>query len=509
MNTEIQNYRPDWLRFLAFALSVCFLIVASTPADAQEEGTASQIIITKSDAKIHVGELPAFELHLYGFDEVGNAVDLTSKSFKVLHNGEEISEGDVHVGGPLEEGTSTLFFVDVPQGVAAQIPAVQEALRQFASDPHTLEAFDNLAIYRVGEFAAKEIVPMTNSHATVQDSLIEPFAPNKDATALLDSVGRLFLENLNNLQIPPEAVVHVVVVGDGSDLISSQYDREAILEKVAEKGIQIHTIALDNPDLTNMQKEQGREFLAQLAEATNGLAIVQPSAFGDLLPLWERIAAFRNRTVLKYTLADVTEGTYKVEVILQQNPEIKTETDVGVPTPPLSPRVVINLPQGDRNLKVPDLDGPLMLSFSAIVTWPDGNWRDIVKAELIVDGETAEELDANGLDYFEIGIDKFRFGDNELEIDLEDGDGGRGKSPVIVLKIEQGDQDIPDPLKPIAPPEPPEETGIWQQFQDSAVPLASGFVVGSWLILLLIGIVFALYQLARSQRSDEPQQSDE
>jgi hypothetical protein len=457
-------------------LAGLLIILKGAPILAQS--TPSQIVITGTDAS----SAPVIQLHLLAIDSQGHPVEVNPDSLIVNHDGATV--GGVSVGSPYEGGTFVLFVLDVPDGVAANIPAIQEAIQQYAAEPTMREQVDAVAIYLVGELAAAQLIEPTGFHNTVRNAFATPLTPQSGATALVDSLMGL-LNNVDNLKPRPDMVAHLVVISDGTDVVSSQFEAADVPRRAAELGIPIHTVHLENQNLQGDQRQEGRDYMSQIAAGTFGLSSVLGVA-DDLRPIWDQIAQFRNQSTIQYTLDDLAGGDYAVEVSLADNPAIVTSATVTVP--PGAPSILLDVPPESRQLTLVNLDQPVTLSMATAVSWLDGVDREIQKAQLLVNGIIVQDIDAGNLNQFEAQINNFSYGPNQVQIAVVDDQGSRAISPEVVFTIVQGETTvIPEAIEPSGTLE-----RIWARV--SGLALAVG---GCFLLIVAIVLLIGLTILAR------------
>jgi hypothetical protein len=165
-----------------------------------------------------------------------------------------------------------------------------------------------------------------------------------------------------------------------------------------------------------------------------------------------------------------------VEVSLLHEPEVTAETTVTVAG--TTPSVSLNIPAESRQLSLPNLDEPVVLGFSATVTWLDGSQRTVESAELLVNGETAGTVDPATLSGFESEIANLAYGANTVQIEIVDEQGLEARSPAVTLTIQEGPQEIPEELAPSTP---------WGQY-------AIYCLVGLLVVALIVGIVLFILE---------------
>jgi hypothetical protein len=172
---------------------------------------------------------------------------------------------------------------------------------------------------------------------------------------------------------------------------------------------------------------------AELADSANVQAV------------WQRITAFRDHTLVQYTVENLSAGEQQVTVSLRDEPTVQVETSVTVSA--AAPSVVINIPPESRELSLPDLETPVQLSFSAAVSWLDGVQRNLTNAELLVNGTAVQNIDVNRLDRFTAQISNFTYGQNTVQVAVTDEQGQQATSPPVTLTVLEGETSVPDEIQ--------------------------------------------------------------
>ncbi|MDX1616339.1 MAG: FHA domain-containing protein [Candidatus Promineifilaceae bacterium] len=417
-----------------FALVLLLVAVLST----QAQGQPTRIIVTGAEGS----SAPTIELTVYGVDGSGQAVDLSNTAFEVTHDGEAVEE--VTVARQDEIGTLTVFVLDLPQGVADQIEAVQQAVISFAVEPTMKEQIDKVAIFQVGELGPEQVLAPEGFYNSVRNAFATPLTAQTGNTALIDSLMNV-LNNLPAIQEDPRTVVHLVVFSDGTDTVSTQFSAPDVPRLAAELNVPIHTAWLNNPRVT-ASKEAGRQYMEQLAAGTGGLT-TSFTIGEELQPIWQRIASFRSQSVVQYTLSDLAGGEYAVELSLANNPAISDGAIVTVP--PGAPSVTLNIPPASRQLSVANIGEPVELSLATDVAWLDGVDRDITRAQLLVNGVVVQDIPPEDLERFGVTIANFLEGANRIQVAVVDSEGSRAVSPVVELTVSQGDTQVPEEIQPL------------------------------------------------------------
>lgn len=466
MHQTIQE-RPSFL----FLLLVLFLSISLTGTRvlAQESQPAPpHLHITDTNT----ASPPSIELQAYGIASDGTALPLSANSLIIEHGGQTVTP---EVAGSTSVGTLTVFLIDIPPGVSDQIPAIQDAILQFAAEPTMREGVDYVAIYKVGESDPTQLLAPTNFHNSVRNLFASALTPETGATALIDSTMSL-LDQMDGLKPTPAMAASLVIMSDGTDAVSTQFKDIDVAPRAALLGIPVHTIWLTNTELPPVGQEIGQNYLSSVSAGSRGLAARMENA-GELPPIWQRIASFRDQTRLRYVVENMGGGETTVVLSLADNPDVRAETTVTVSGS--IPSIVINLPPESRLLTLPNLDDPVKLRFTTAVSWLDGVERSVSAAQLIVNSQVIQDIPINDLPSFEAEINNLIFGDNSVQVAILDDQGIPVTSPPIILTVQEGSREIPPEL---------------------ATGSSLGSIFRTFLILLLIvAVVGGLVFLARRQ----------
>ncbi len=183
-----------WLRMFAVVIALLSLAGFATTLlgqeqDPEEEPEEVQVLdplpklyITGSD----VTNPPNIILHVYGRDLEGKAIDFASEPLTISHDGTTIIPD---IAGSNPSGTFTVFLIDIPTGVEAQLPAIQDAIKQFASAGSGMqEQIDTVAVFQVGETEANQLLAPDSFYNSVHNFFADDLTPETGSTALIDSV---------------------------------------------------------------------------------------------------------------------------------------------------------------------------------------------------------------------------------------------------------------------------------------------------------------------------------
>ena len=423
-----------WGQLSTLILLLTIVLLTGTAVLAQDTAPdVAQLFITGSD----VSSLPSVELHIYGRDAQGNPFDLAQETLTILQNGNPV--GPIEYQGTHAAGTFTVFLIDIPPGVVDELPQLQDAIESYAAAGNMTEQVDSVAVYQVGATEAEQLLEPTGFYNSVRNLFAKPLTPETGATALIDSSTSLLAE-LEALKPSPDMATSLVLVTDGTDVVSTRFEEDDMVNRALELGVPIHTIWLDNENIST--PGFGQDFLAGVAAQTGGIA-VQLDNTADLPLIWNRITSFRDQARIRYTVTELEAGSFPVTVSLAADPVVSAETTVEIPNN--LPSVVINLPTESRTLSLPNLDEAVRLQFETAVTWLDGVEREITAAQLKVNDVTYDVL-VEDVSNFQADITSLTYGNNSVEMVIMDDQGIQATSPIVVLTVNEGRRDIPDEL---------------------------------------------------------------
>ncbi len=427
----MRTIKSGWLRLVLLLTMVLLTGTAVLAQDATP--SVAQLFITGSD----VSSLPSVELRLYGRDAQGNPLDFSQETLTILQNGNPV--GPIEYQGVHTAGTFTVFLIDIPSGVVDELPPLQSAIENYVSAGNMTEQVDSVAVYQVGDAEATQLLEPTGFYNSVRNLFATPLDPETGATALIDSATSLLAE-LEALKPNPDMATSLVLVTDGTDVVSTRFEEDDLVNQALQLGVPVHTIWLDNEDIST--PSVGQDFLARVAAQTGGIA-VQLDNTADLPLIWNRIGGFRDQARIRYTVTMLEAGNFPVTVSLANNPGVSTETTIDIPNN--LPSVVINLPTESRTLSLPNLEESVRLQFDTAVTWLDGVEREITAAQLKVNDVTYD-VPLEDVNNFQADITSLTYGNNSVEMIIMDDQGIRANSPIVVLTVNEGRQDIPDEL---------------------------------------------------------------
>ncbi len=418
---------------------------------------------------VDVSRLPRIQLRVLGKNADGSPIDFAAQPVVVHHGSEQINT--VAIEGTEDVGSLTVFLVDTPAGVEAQLPAIQAALSEYAGADFMREQVDFVAIYDVGVLTAQQILEPTPFYNTITNFLVDPLPVVNGPTALVDSIGGL-LNSIEVLKPDPALAASIVVVSDGTDVVSSQFSELEILERAAELGIPLHTILVDNAALATL--DEGGRFMNQLAAASGGIATrLSDGNTGDI---WRRVSQFRSQTLLGYELTAPEAGeAVPIALSLADNPAVQAGVSIAIS--PAAGLLTLAVPADSRTLTVPNLDSPIRLRLPGTVAWVDGEERTLSALQLWSNGVPIADIDPGDLAEIDGSFNNFRLGGNQVWLTAVDSTGREMASPILTLTAVQGENLVVPEL--LAPPGLPWMT--WLLACLAGAVLAA--VLGGWYFL--------------------------
>ncbi len=427
-----------------FILAVALLLITAVfqtatlhaqDGDGDEPNTTSKKLFITGSA---TNSLPGIALQAYGVDENGGSIPLSPAALQAHHNGLPAAVDAVTAQ---EVGTLTIFLVDVPPGVADQIPAIQNAILQYASPENMKEQVDYIAIYKVGETGAIELLSPDPFHNSVRNLFADPLQPETGVTALNDSSIDL-LNQVESLKPQADMVTSLVIISDGTDATSTS-KVEDVSALAANLSIPLHTLWLDNADLSDASKLLGQNILHEWAMDSGGFSFELNDMTG-LAAVWDRIAEFRNQSRVTYITDLLTAGEANAELALAEDGDVGDKTAVFIPS--TAPILAITLPAEERTLTLPSVEKPTSLHFNSTLSWVDGETRAIEAAHLVVNG-VSQPIATDSVSSFNADVENLFFGQNRVHIAILDELGTSATSPEIMLTVNEGDKAIPESMQ--------------------------------------------------------------
>ncbi|MEM7118575.1 MAG: FHA domain-containing protein [Chloroflexota bacterium] len=419
----------------SWLLILLSLLVSVTVVSGQSQEPSPKLVITDTNTE----SLPSVEMRLYAIDELGTSIDLSGNAVTIDHGG---APATPIVAGTDPVGTFTLFLVDFPAGLEDQLPAIEQAITQFASPPTMTEQLDSVAIYQVGEASAVPLMQPEGFYNSIINLFSTGIIPATGATALIDSTVAL-LDQIGGLKRDPAMYASIVLISDGTDIVSTQFQQDDLIQIAADLGIPIHTIWAQNPNISSGNQEQGKSNMLTIASGTRGVG-VELDKTSDASLIWDRIASFRNQTRLRYTAESLSGGPATVTVSLSSNPAAQDQTTVTVPDN--VPSVTLNIAPESRRITLPSVEDPVSLTLGGSVSWLDGVEREITAVQLKVN-ETFLDVPIDSIASFEVEIPDLIFGDNSFQLIVLDEQEIRAQSAPVVIVVDEGDEVIPAELQ--------------------------------------------------------------
>lgn len=453
-------------------LWVVVIILALLLGVMSQTGMAQTALSRLQITGIDANSLPNVDVTLYGQDANGVPINPVGQQIDIKHNGITVPADKIRVTGNRLVGTFTIFLLDLATGMEDQLPALRQLVEGYASVPYMVEETDYIALYRTDQLTAIDILSPTNYH----NSVLNRFQPTLNAdvqsgpTALGDSLGDL-LNRVESLRPYPGMVTSIVVLSDGTDIVSKNYpfDKLELLGNLAtQKGVTINSIWLPN----TLTTEKGKENMRALA-ALGGGGYMEISNTTQHTNLWQHISSFRNHHVISYEIPELKSGKTTIEVTFPNTPgSPKAQSEITLPDSLSS--LVLEIPENDRTLVLSNPENATMLNIKSKLTWLDGQQRVLKSANIYVNQVFVASFDPNQLGDFTVAL-PLKEGDNLIQLTVSDIDDTEAKSSPIILKVQKGDKDnIPAILRP---------NGGWTTY----------LLIG----LLLLGILGVLFVLSK------------
>lgn len=469
-----------WSQLIALAVAIFVLVGFVTsvygqepepdPEETEEAEQVEEIELPKMPQLYITGNdvtnPPTIVLNVYGRDAEGRAIDFSTENIRLTSNGVNVVPS---VADKIPIGTFTLFLIDIPTGVEEQLPAIQEAIKQFASPGSGMqEQIDYVAIYQVGESEAAQLLPPANFYNSVQNFFVDDLTPETDATALIDSIASA-LDQIETLKPDPEMFASVVVMSDGTDVVSTLNEPADIISRTTQLNMPIHTIWVDSTDLTFDGQQQGQAFLQEIADNSYGVATTLDNSEG-LAEIWQYIAGFRERARIRYVIDELAGGSFDVQLSLASDPTVTASMLVEMPEN--QPQVSLMIPTGGDTITLPTLEEPVPVRLGANVSWLDGFERELASVRVLVNGQDVGEVPIEDIDDFTFDLTNLKYGENTIELLVEDSQGLIATNPPAIMTVLEGDEEIPSELRP--------------------GPAWGSIILDIFLILVVIGVIVGI-----------------
>lgn len=385
-----------------------------------------------------VDNLPKVTLQLYAIDRAGSRAELRNLPLTVTHGNEVVQ--NVSVNNEVDVGTYTIILVDTAAGVQELIPAMKEAIAIFVENGYMQEPTDQLAIFQVGASKAEPLLEPTQFLNSVRNFLVDDLPVELGSTALYDSVNDL-LDNIDAAKPDPAMATSIVVFSDGTDAVSTSIDRDALIAKAAESDVQIHTVLLENPFLSDSQIQVGGLFLKELSFGTNGIST--GLNLEGIEALWRSISSFHFHTIVEYEPNILQAETVPILVSFADFPEIEVGTLIDVPGG--SMLIDIPIPLDQNELIISDVTEPLELLIPVEVSWL-GNQSEGVTSVQIWQGDQLLadpiDLEQQARYFIPITLDGLSYGTTEIYATASDTRGRRGESAAYTFIVSPGEETV-------------------------------------------------------------------
>ena len=437
MNTLIQSIKKYSLTLFAIVL----LLTSSAVWGQDSEPLNLEL------TGIDTSTLPIISVRLVGSQTNGQRIDTDRTPLEIQHGAETINQADFVSIDSEDVGTLTLVLLDTPGGVAAELPAIQEAVQIFAGSEQgsfMTERKDTIGIYAVDFADPKVLLEPTFFRNSVINWLAEEPPVQDGATALYDSLDSL-LDQANGLKPRSEMVAAIVVFTDGTDAVSSRTDQVSVIQKAVDLNVPVHTVHLNNFLIAN--PSEGQTFLQNLSSRTGGF-YTELNQEG-VNQMWATASSFSEQIVVRYRPTEPVPGNVPIAVRIKDFPNIEAFTSAQFPADQL--KVEFGLEEYFQTAVVPDLNQPVNISIPVEVSWLDGRERAVSTAQVLRNGEFIAEIPVSedGLNTADITLTGLQYGPSEIILAVMDENGNRGNSSPLTLNVAPGeDLLIPESISP-------------------------------------------------------------
>jgi len=430
-----------------FLLSACFLAAVLTmlakPASAQK--IQEQVLITKVDPSA----FPTVQVLAILRDRRGKPIPTGNLQNLVMvekmFDYEEIVSDDLHgfTLNSISTGAEVLFVIDVVGDLskpgASQDSYLVEMQNVIQSFINSMGSEDKAGLLVVTSSHVDYLQPLTADKELLNQGLkkIPPSAENI-------SFGRYGIDRaVYELSISPgkESLAQAVVFMT-PQLFHGDEGLENILAKAVEERITVHSVLT-----RDIEYSEAAEPLKLLAFESGG-AYIHYRNNSSPQPIFDSLNERRTQTLMSFRskLGDSSERT--IELILKGAAGTFSDSEpyqISLQPPAikiLSPKPDEEITRQAKSSGVNmDLVEPTTMMVSASINWEDGFPRDIISAQLIVDGSpvSVRFTESPGSLYFEWDLRPYRESGiklTHLSIQLQDELGLTGKSEETIVKVQ-------------------------------------------------------------------------
>ncbi|MEM7797658.1 MAG: FHA domain-containing protein [Chloroflexota bacterium] len=415
-----------------------FFPLFGSPPFAFGQAEPTELFLTQ----IRTDNLPKISLRVYGVDREGFRIDLSNTPLAVTHGNELVESVDVV--REVEVGTFTVILVDTASGVQEFLPGMKEGISLYVENGYMIEPTDYIAIYQVGAAKAEELLEPTQFLNSVRNYLVDDLPVEVGSTALYDSLNDL-LDTMDVIRPNPSMSTSIVVFSDGTDAISTSIGRNDLIEKADSAGIQVHTVLLENPFLSDAQLQEGGLFMKEMAFGTSGIST--GLNIEGLETVWRSVASFHRQTIIEYQPTVINAETVPILVTFSGYPEIEAGSTVSIEGGAML--IEIPIPSDQRTLYLPDLSDPVDIQIPIEISWLGGVNNEVTSVQvwkgdqLIAD---PTEIGSASPIMVPITLENLEYGDFPIYVTASDTRGQRAESAAFPLTISSGDRVTVPPM---------------------------------------------------------------
>ncbi len=393
-------------RFLLILLCLLLPNVAAAQTDAV---TTLQIVSVETD------QFPEVTVHLRTTDVSGQTVpNLTNADFTVQDGDQLVESISVIDGAPLNNHTIIVLDLGLYSNLTDFTPGqMRSYLSAFVADGVFESGRDSIGLYAVNPASrstTQQIVPLTNSAEDYLEQVASLDLAQTGGATSLDSIELAFDQLLANAD-PMTGNMSIVYIGSLFDDNQGQREharREAlrVANSFQAAGVRFYGLQTQFEDFT--------EPVQVLAENTGGRHLpFRPEDELDttVQTVIEHIEAQGQTYQISFNSTNTLDGTRNISVATRDGSVSVAEAVVINVQPPVvsiaspSDEVVITRNATENN------DGTFTYSQNSfpvevqIEPWPDGHPRQIVLAELLVNGLPIQSIENPTDDVFRFNVD--------------------------------------------------------------------------------------------------------
>lgn len=387
--------KTHYLLILPISLLLAFLSFILFPCDVFAQSDITHINISSIDTTA----FPEIHAHVVLETNNGQSVkDIHESDLEVLENGHPV---DFQIDEQLV-GVKAILFIDGSSSIKLlgltgkpRIEECKDAILRFAR-MHLEDGIDWVAIVAIEKEGLVVVQDLTANTRKIRTSLDRyTFQAIERYTPLFDTLSEAF-DLLDDAPLDTVEMQEVVIVfSDGFDVISD-LELKGVVSSANQRNISIYTVLLGPNELQN------RENLETLAELTQG-TYAHLSSLHAVDRVFSRVVQDRYQHTISYTSQINQTGAQNLTIKSTDPPHFSSEEktfsiviqspDIDLIIPNHNITLTHSVPAWVKTWLHPDvLSDTLTQSVDVEITWPNGQDRDILRADLIVNGDTVDSI---------------------------------------------------------------------------------------------------------------------